>query len=127
MDDSSDVHVVNVQDEGQSCGLDVIQTTSGLGPTTLALTVNKSVAIQVSASVEVKAAVISAGIGFSVTDQTSVTSSRTDNVPAGKFEQLDAMTLYQNYSFDIAGGKTGSGLVRKPVGVCFAAYDPAGK
>ncbi|MEV5138929.1 hypothetical protein AB0K71_28930 [Streptomyces syringium] len=106
--------------QGQQCGTNVIQQTSGQGKTTLVLTVSKSVSAEWKSEGGISAGVVSAGIGFSVTKSYTVENQTRYEVPRGKFGTVQAYPLYDKYSFNATmGGIKKPGWAMKPVGVCF--------
>ncbi|MGH8964091.1 MAG: DUF6426 family protein [Actinomycetes bacterium] len=119
-DATQDVQVVNVVSDGEVCGLSTLDYTSTIGPAKLALEVSKSVSTEVSTSVEVDAQVVSAGVGFNVTEAVTVVNKTEIDVPAGQFAEIYAFPMFENLSFEIVGSSTGKGYLLKPIGVCFA-------
>lgn len=119
-DVSQDVSVVNPVSNGEICGLRQIEYTSANGPATLALEVSKGVATEVSTSVGVDAQVISAGVGFSVTESVTVTDKIEIEVAEGEFGEIYAFPMFESISFEIVGDEQGIGHVLRPVGVCFS-------
>ncbi|MEV6777621.1 hypothetical protein [Streptomyces syringium] len=112
----------NVRENGELCGTSVIQKTSGAGKTTLVLSVDKSVAVQWSATASITASAVSAGVGFNVTKTYAVKNETRFEVPSGKHGTIEAYPLYDSYVGDVYEGgwlKTGTATVLKPIGVCF--------
>ncbi|MFD4416035.1 hypothetical protein ACFVXA_29430 [Streptomyces sp. NPDC058246] len=109
--------------QGENCGTNVIQKTSGQGKTVLTMSVQKSVATKWSATATISASAVTAGMGFDVTRTYTVTNQTAFDVPRGKFGQIEAYPLYDVYGFNEVratdGHKIGTGRVLKPVGVCF--------
>lgn len=119
-DEAQDVSVVNVVSNGEICGLRQIDYTSANGPAKLALEVSKSVATEVSTSVGVDVQVVSAGVGFNVTQTVTVTNKIEIEVADGEFGEIYAFPLFESISFEIVGSERGIGHVLRPVGVCFS-------
>lgn len=119
-DVSADPEVVDPVSKGQVCGLTQIDYTSTNGPAKLALEVSKGVATEVSTSMAVDAQVVSAGVGFSVTQSVTVANKIEIEVAAGEFGEIYAFPMFEVISFSIVGTSRGSGYVMKPVGVCFS-------
>ncbi len=113
--------VRNADYAGQLCGSNKIGEVTGSGPITLTLTKTETVSRAWSATVEVAASAVSAGVGFEVTAEESLTMSGRWNVPSGEFGHLVAYPLYDNYTFDVtnAGIPAGSGSAQNPVGYCY--------
>ncbi|MFD5737853.1 hypothetical protein ACFWIY_34350 [Streptomyces sioyaensis] len=117
--------VKHVKHLGQSCGTKLIQHTSGLGKTTLVMSVEKSVATTVSTEAKIDATYISIGMGWDVTRSYTVKDETRFEVPKGKFGYVQAFPLYEHYrgtaydQFDIPRGEVHA---YKPVGVCFSEY-----
>ncbi|MGW1809596.1 hypothetical protein [Streptomyces sp. NPDC002078] len=113
--------------QGEQCGTNVIQKTSGAGKTTLTMSVQKSVATKWSATASISAGAVSAGMGFDVTRTYTVTDQTAFDVPKGKFGTIEAYPLYDLYGFYessiVDGKKIGTGKVLKPVGVCFNQWN----
>ncbi|MFF3765680.1 hypothetical protein ACFYYR_16550 [Streptomyces sp. NPDC001922] len=103
------------------CGLDKIGKTSGAGKTTLVLTISKSVSAEWSASVGVEAEVVSAELGYKVTNSYTVEDQTRFEVPKGKFGTVEAFPVYTAQDFTVYkdGKKHGSGRAMKPTGVCW--------
>ncbi|MFF3068883.1 hypothetical protein [Kitasatospora sp. NPDC057936] len=113
----------NISYHGQLCGTDLVDGVSGPGPMTLTLTQARSTATQWNASASINAGVLSAGIGFNVTDTVTKTETGSYTVPDGKFGNLQAYPLYDYWTFEVYDGSVGwtvgSGEVKKPVGYCY--------
>ncbi|MFF5439684.1 hypothetical protein [Streptomyces achromogenes] len=107
-------------DAGESCGTEVISKTSGHGKTTLVLSVNKERAVKLSGEAGLSKGMISASVGFDVTDTYRVTNETRYEVPARKFGTVEAYPLYHHYRVKIFGPIGGQTVeVYKPIGVCF--------
>ena len=119
-DETQNVQVVNPVSNGEICGLKVIDYTSANGPAKLALEVSKSVATEVSTSVGVDVQVVSAGVGFNVTESVTVTNKIEIEVAKGEFGEIYAFPLFESISFEIVGSERGTGHVLRPMGVCFS-------
>jgi hypothetical protein len=119
-DESQGPSVVNPVSNGEVCGLKQIDYTSTNGPAKLALEVSKGVATEVSTSVSVDVQVVSAGVGFSVTESVTVTDKIEIEVAEGQFGEIYAFPMFETISFEIVGGERGTGHVLRPVGVCFS-------
>ncbi|MBY8889291.1 hypothetical protein K7472_31275 [Streptomyces sp. PTM05] len=118
-------HIGNIQDDGTRCGTTQIDYTSGRGPSTISLSVNKSVAATWSANASVQAGYVSLGVGFNVTSTYTVIRSISYPVPSGKVGVIRAYPSLESYSFDVYdrfNNKIGSGYAFKPSGVCFDTY-----
>ncbi|WP_246005799.1 hypothetical protein [Brevibacillus gelatini] len=119
---------VTVTDTSYACGVEEIQRVSG-SKGTLTLTVSEKVAATFSANVSVSAEIVSAGVGFNVTSEYTVTDSNTVDTN-GRFTELVAYPYYRIKYFDVYDEATfgsdnylGSGEAWKPIGVCFAVFD----
>jgi hypothetical protein len=119
-DEAQDVQVVNPVSNGEICGLKQLDYTSANGPAKLALEVSKGVATEVSTSVGVDVEVISAGVGFKVTETVTVTNKIEIELKDGEFGEIYAFPMFESISFEIVGGERGIGHVLRPVGVCFS-------
>jgi hypothetical protein len=107
-------------DAGEACGTEVISKTSGHGKTTLVLSVNKERAVKLSGEVGLSKGMISASVGFDVTDTYRVTNETRYEVPAHKFGTVEAYPLYHHYRVKIFGPRGSQAVeVYKPIGVCF--------
>ena len=119
-DEAQDVQVVNVVSNGEICGLKQLDYTSANGPAKLALEVSKGVATEVSTSVDVNVEIISAGVGFKVTETVTVTNKIEIELKEGEFGEIYAFPMFESISFEILGSERGVGHVLRPVGVCFS-------
>ncbi|MEU7059027.1 hypothetical protein [Streptomyces sp. NPDC046197] len=107
-------------DLGESCGTEVISKTSGQGKTTLVLTVSKERAVELSGDAGISKGLISASVGFSVTNTYKVTNETRYEVPSGKHGNIEAYTLSEHYLVEVPWhGFTRRVDVYKPIGVCF--------
>ncbi|MEU9989050.1 hypothetical protein AB0E10_20080 [Streptomyces sp. NPDC048045] len=103
-------------DLGESCGTEVIDKTTGSGKTTLVLGVSQERSVLLSGEVGATKGMISAAVGFSVTNTYKVSNESRYEVPRGKYGHIEAYTLYHHYQVRIMFGVVD---VFKPVGVCF--------
>ena len=103
-------------DLGDSCGTDVIDKTTGSGKTTLVLSVNKERSVQLTGEGGLSKGMISAAVGFSVTNTYKVTNETRYEVPRGKYGHVEAYTLFRHYLVQVMFNKV---HVFKPIGVCF--------
>ncbi|MEU3030342.1 hypothetical protein ACPCBC_24455 [Streptomyces incarnatus] len=107
-------------DLGESCSTEVISKTSGQGKTTLVLSVSKERAVQLSGDAGISKGLISASVGFSVTNTYKVTNETRYEVPKGKHGTVEASTLLEHYRVQVPWhGITRPVDVYKPIGVCF--------
>ncbi|MES1054203.1 hypothetical protein FOA24_36275 [Bacillus thuringiensis] len=80
-----------------------------------------------NANVGISASVVSAGVGFNVSAEYSVTQSNTIDT-GGRYAEIRAYAEYNGYRFDVwesgwfSDSKVGSGTALKPVGICFVTY-----
>ncbi|MFF8430930.1 hypothetical protein ACF07Y_38505 [Streptomyces sp. NPDC016566] len=107
-------------DKGETCGTEVISKTSGHGKTTLVLSVSKERAVKLSGEAGLSKGIISAKVGFDVTDIYKVTDESRYEVPKNKFGTIEAYTLFHHYRVMIFGPRGNQPVeVYKPIGVCF--------
>ncbi|MEU2717835.1 hypothetical protein [Streptomyces sp. NPDC007205] len=107
-------------DMGEACHTEVISKTSGSGPTTLVLSVNKERSVVLNGQGGISLGAISASVGFSVTKAYRVTNETRYEVPKGKFGTVEAYTLMHHYRARVTMRPyLGVVDVYKPVGVCF--------
>lgn len=78
-----------------------IGASEGYGPINLKVEVSRSVSATFSANYGVKAEVVSAGVGYSVTASYGVASSGSWDVPSGTYGRLEAYALHDKHSWDI--------------------------
>lgn len=127
---AAEYYLKNVKRNGYVCGTEALGRTEapadGINHT-LTLSINKQIAASFSANVGISASIVSAGVGFSVTETHGVTSS--DSVQSGgKATQLVAYGKYELYNFEIWEDDliwddyVGTGQALKPYSVCFFAY-----
>ncbi|MGW3663963.1 hypothetical protein [Streptomyces sp. NPDC005141] len=111
----------SVSNLGESCSTQVISKTSGSGKTTLVLSVSKERSVQLSGSAGVAKGLISANVGFDVTNSYKVTDETRYEVPRGKHGNIEAYTLFQHYfvKFRDMHSIPREVDVYKPIGVCF--------
>ncbi|MFD0723211.1 hypothetical protein [Streptomyces globosus] len=115
----------NVRYQGQTCGTNVIQQTSGQGKTTLVLSVEEGVAATVHKEIGIDLKYVSAGMGWDVTRSYTVRNETRFEVPDGKWGTIQAFPLFETYEGEAwsgAGGEFPTGKrvwAYKPVGVCF--------
>ncbi|MCX5529682.1 hypothetical protein OG785_03775 [Streptomyces sp. NBC_00006] len=114
----------NIDGPNEVCGTSKLQKTSGMGKTTLVMTVSKAVSAELSSEAKVDAEVVSASLGFKVTETTTVEDQTRFEVPAEKFGVIEVYPLYDQYTFNVydGGRNRGSGWAMKPTGVCFHQY-----
>jgi hypothetical protein len=96
------------------------------GPMTLTLSTTLTVSNSFTATVGIKASVVSAGVGFNVTWSASQTYSASTYVPAGACRIIKAYDTFKNYKFEIWDQnfigdpfKVGSGTAKRFIGVCY--------
>ncbi|MCL4441714.1 MAG: hypothetical protein M1609_14320 [Firmicutes bacterium] len=122
-------YLYNVRDTGNTCGLSKIGDSYYPGPCTATMTVSSDVSATWSANVGVSAEVVSAGVGFTVTNRYGVSDSYGVSVPSGQTYEIIAHPVYDNKSYDVMWhpyigweSYAGSGNAAKPIGVCFVQY-----
>lgn len=109
---------------------DLLASATGTGPTTLILSRTTTISNNWSASASVSASIVSAAVGFNVTNSTSWTIADDQQVPSGVTETVEAYPEYQQYTFQVwepntfNGGYTekGTGVAHKAVGIYYALY-----
>jgi hypothetical protein len=96
------------------------------GPMTLTLSTTLTVSNSFTATVGVKAGVVSAGVGFSVTWSASQTYSASVSVPSGACRIIKAYDTFKNYRFEVWDQnfigdpfKVGTGTAKKFIGVWY--------
>jgi len=122
--------VRDVQFEGIEVGGTPLETQTGTGPTTLTMDNTYSVSNSWNASVSVSASIVSAAVGFGVTQDNSVTLSNAQKVPAGETETVIAYPEFAVYSFQVwvpnnfNGNYTnaGTGSASQFSGIYYAVY-----
>lgn len=99
------------------------------GPDKAEVSETRSIGAEVSSTLGVSASGISAGVGFKVTDNYSVTFKSTTDVPAGKKLNVKVFRTFQKKSFDVyeynqfsSDKYYGTGYAYKPNGAYFAKY-----
>ncbi|GAA0390354.1 restriction endonuclease [Paenibacillus motobuensis] len=121
----NDFYIKKVSGPTKACGSNVIRRSiySAPGGT---MTVSEGISASFSASVNISAAVVSAGVNFSVTSSFNVSDSQTVSIPSGKSSaEVTARPILDVYSFEIwekdlfFDDYVGNGSAYKPVGVCF--------
>ncbi|NEN85712.1 hypothetical protein [Paenibacillus elgii] len=102
----------------------------GWGPQTLNASASGGVSATYSTTVTIPTGTISTGVGYSVTDSYSVSSSYTRDVPQGRLYQIQAFPMFTSTYFDIwyhscvtGDSQVGTGWANKPTGVHFAVFD----
>ncbi|MFF4396958.1 hypothetical protein [Streptomyces sp. NPDC001480] len=117
----SAVSAQSVSDLGEMCNTEVISKTAGQGKTTLVLSVNKERSVQLSGEAGLSKGLISAAVGFSVTNTYRVTDETRYEVPRGKHGNIEAYTLLEHYRLKITDIHRIPHVVEvyKPIGVCF--------
>ncbi|MGG1664553.1 hypothetical protein [Brevibacillus sp. NRS-1366] len=123
------VQVTRVYD---TCGSEKIASTSKRGNgTPLELIVQQLESASYNSSVNIDTSIISAGVGYNVTQQYSVSSKEIYNTANdGKMYIIDAYAKNKSQDFDVyewssifyTHRKTGTGSAHKPIGACFAAW-----
>ena len=118
---------------GLACGPEIQRFATmvrGTGPGHLTLSYTRSVSNQWSASANVSAEVVSAGVGFNVTQSTTVQYSYSMDVPAGKTYEIDAhdvfrRTYFQVYYNPLIGSAywVGSGWADRFIGVAYSWWE----
>ncbi len=94
-------YLQNVVGRSQSDAVPAAAGTSGTGPITLTLSSTRTDSNTWSANVGVDAGTVSAGVGFDVTRENSITDSASFYVPGGQTWELDAYDRFNNYSYDV--------------------------
>ena len=96
------------------------------GPTTMSIDITRTVKNSFSASVNVSAEVVSAGVGFNVERSESVTYRSSTTVPNGACWTLRAYNVFYEYAFEVwqepfigSDRKIGSGTARDFQGIEF--------
>ena len=109
-----------------ACGSSVLKKVSG-NSGSLTLSFSSKIAATWNASVGVSASVVSAGVGFNVSAEYSVTQSNTIDTN-GRYAEIRAYAEYTGYRFDVwesgwfGDKKVGNGTALRPVGICFVTY-----
>ncbi|GIP24174.1 hypothetical protein [Paenibacillus sp. J22TS3] len=126
----NEYYLKNVQNAGYACGSEALGRSEARADGinhNLGLNITKSVAATFSANVGISAEIVSAGVGYSVTDTFSVSAS--DSVQTnGKATVLAGYAKYEVKTFDIWEDDpiwddyVGSGRALKPWSVCFAVF-----
>ena len=118
-------HLKNVVYTGETNSF-VTQVKGNPGPMTLTLSQTRTVSNSFSATVGIKASVVTAEIGFSVTWSASQQYQASINVPSGACRILKAYNTYKNYRYEIWDQnfigdpfKVGSGTAKKFIGVLY--------
>ncbi|MGG4499207.1 hypothetical protein [Brevibacillus reuszeri] len=120
---ASDTYI-NVKSIGKACG-SVPFRESSYSPPGGKMIISEKRDASYSVSVNVSVEIISAGVGFSVTEGFQVSDEQLIEVPKGKLGVLRAYEKYQLITFDVmqkglfGDKKIGQGTALKPVGVCF--------
>lgn len=96
------------------------------GPMTLTLSSTLTVSNSFTATVGLKAGVVSAGVGFNVTWSASQTYSASTYVPSGACRIIKAYDTFKNYRFEVWDKnfigdpfKVGSGTAKRFIGVWY--------
>lgn len=109
-----------------ACGSSVLKKVSG-NSGSLTLSFSSKIAASWNTSVGVSASVVSAGVGFNVSAEYSVTQSNTIDTN-GRYAEIRAYAEYTGYRFDVwesgwfGDKKVGNGTALRPVGICFVTY-----
>ena len=117
--------------EAETCGSTRIGYTSAPGDGgDLTLSINRNVNATYSANVSVSSQIVSAGVGFSVTEGVSITATKTvKDTKRGTFYEIAAYAAYNTVFFDVIedglfGDRViGSGYANQPIGACFVVYE----
>lgn len=118
-------YVTNVAYTGQT-NVFRTQVKGSPGPMTLTLGTTLTVSNSFSATVGVKASVVTAGVGFSVTWSASQTYQASTYVPSGACRYLKAYDTFNNYRFEVWDQnfigdpfKVGTGTAKKFIGIWY--------
>lgn len=113
-----------------ACGADTIRQSTYKGPATATMTVTERLSATWSTNTGISASVVSAELGFEVTEEHEVSDSYQIQVPSGKTYTIVARPFFRTYNFEVwydplfgDDYKAGSGYALKPVGVCFYLYE----
>lgn len=112
--------------ESEACGSKVLRK-STYQPPSGKMTISTTVNASYSANVTVNAQIITAGVGFNVTEGYIVANEQPITVPTGKTGTITAYPYYRVVDFNIMESKSwpfedsvyGSGTAWEPIGVCF--------
>ncbi len=101
----------------------------GSGPITLHMSRTTTVSDSFHANVGINAKIVSVGVGFDVTRSREVSLRCDFPVPAGKYDSVEAHTIYDSYNYDTMYGsifgspyRVGSGTASKAVGIFYLTY-----
>lgn len=116
-----------VRGTGQSgmCGVKSLWTTSGWGPGPITQSRSHSIASSFSANIGISAKIVSAGIGFNVSKNYTVTDTKTLPLEKGEYGEIISYPLYRIHMFSIYKSVPGNdkivgkGSANEPSGVCF--------
>lgn len=121
----NDYYIKKVTGPTKACGQNVLRR-SIYSPPGGTMTVSEGVSASFTASVNLSAKVVNAGLSFSVTESFNVSDSQTVSIPSGKRSaEVTARPTLDVYSFEIwerdlfFDDYVGTGAAYKPVGVCF--------
>ncbi|ERI11811.1 hypothetical protein [Aneurinibacillus aneurinilyticus] len=116
---------IKVTRQSSSCGVQPKARVSGTGNIDGNLVLSQTVEVSnsFSSNTSVSAEVVTASVGFDVTEKKSKTAQYTVNTN-GKNYQIVAYDDFDRFEFDVYlfGAKTGTGVASKQVGFCYAAY-----
>lgn len=120
-----DYYYVKVTRTGGSCGAKSIWTTSGWGPGPISQSQTYSISANFSASIGITKDIVSAGVGFDVGREYSITDSKELPLEAGQYGEIISYPMYRVHSFDIyekglfKDKLVGDGHANEPNGICF--------
>lgn len=98
---------------------DLLGITSGSSGS-ITLNIMKSRAASYKSSVSVSAAIVSAGVGYDVTNTFTISNSCTENT-GGRYTEIKGFPIYRitDYYIYYDGKEKGSGWAMRPIGVAF--------
>ncbi|MDM5191183.1 hypothetical protein QUF93_00370 [Bacillus hominis] len=109
-----------------ACGSSILKKISG-NSGSLTLSFSGKVSATWSANAGITASAVSAGVGFNVSAEYSVTQSNTIDTN-GRYAEIRAYAEYTGYHFEVwengwfSDSKVGNGTALRPVGICFVTY-----
>ena len=125
------ISIENIEGPFEACGVDLIARNSATNYTnktitkniTLTGTVSNSYSLSNEIGIDVEVAQISSAVGFSVTDSRSMSDSTEVVLEPGETITVDAMPLYDVYTFDVYQNSFWTGKTKVCTG---AAYETVG-
>ncbi|MCP3775100.1 restriction endonuclease [Paenibacillus sp. MZ04-78.2] len=120
-----DYYLKNIEGPRRGCGIHALRRDNLVYPGG-EMSFTDSVAASITGTVTVDAQIVSAAVGFNVTQTFSVTDKQTVTIPSNYSRaEVSAYANYDIWQYDIYkkgifwDSKEGYGSVSKPVGVCF--------